>query len=512
MTEAAEQSVGLEISEQGQRIYEPDGQTLADFIADRSHVSIIRGPIGSGTSSALCMKIYSLAMEQRLSPINGKRRARWAVVRDTYPNLTNTTLKTWLDWFPENLYGKLWAERPMLHEVRIGDIELDVYFLALDDEKDISKLRSLELTGVAFNELEFAGKKIFDEAESRTGRFPAVKDGGSNWDGVIADLNAPPEDHWLPQMTGEAPKPEDLTEEEAALLEKPHNWAYFVQPSALLEIRTPDGKSVAGYKINPAAENLRWLKKGYYEEKMQGKPKAWIDSRLRNIINFVIDGDPVWTSFNPDTHIAPLPLMPVKGYVVDIGMDFGRRPCALFTQVINNRIQFQMELRAYNSSAVVFAPIFKAFLERNYPGFTYRIYGDPKGQDKGQTDERTPYEIFAAHGIKVTPAPVKNNHLATRLAAVDYALNTLHHGAPRFIMSPSGCPTFKAAMSGRYRTRKGALGEPDPIKDKFSDIADCAQYVCLGIGEGRAMTGQAALAGRGPIQGFKGRRSLRRMA
>ena len=58
----------------------------------------------------------------------------------------------------------------MLHEVRVGDIELDVYFLALDDENDIRKLRSLELTGVWFNELEFIPKAIFDEAESRTGR------------------------------------------------------------------------------------------------------------------------------------------------------------------------------------------------------------------------------------------------------------------------------------------------------------------------------------------------------
>ena len=32
----------------------------------------------------------------------------------------------------------------MLHEVCIGDMELDVYFLALDDEKDIGKLRSLD--------------------------------------------------------------------------------------------------------------------------------------------------------------------------------------------------------------------------------------------------------------------------------------------------------------------------------------------------------------------------------
>lgn len=504
-------SVGLELSPEGMRVYEPDGEVLSNYLADRKHVSIIRGPIGSGTSSASCMKIYAHAMEQRVSPINGKRRSRWAIVRDTYPNLQNTTLKTWLFWFPEAQYGKLWSARPMLHEVRIGDIELDVYFLALDDEKDIEKLRSNEFTGFWFNELEFATKAIFDEAESRTGRFPSVAEGGTAWDGIIADMNAPSEDHWLPQMTGEAPLPEDLTEEEAELLKFPSEWGYHVQPPALLEIRSPDAKSVVGYKVNPIAENLKWLKPGYYEEKMRGKTKAWIDSRLRNIINFVIDGDPVWKSFNPDTHISPGVLSPVKDHEVIIGMDFGRRPCAVFMQVINNRVFVQYEVRAYGASAVTFAPIFKRFLEKHYPGFRYRIYGDPKGQDKGQADDRTAYEIFKNNGIIVTPAPVKNNHLATRIAAVDSLLNTMHHGLPRFQLSPANCPTLKAALSGRYRVKKNAVGDPEPIKDKFSDVADCCQYAALGMGEGRAMAGIAAAGNVHRVGIAQAKRSLRRV-
>lgn len=508
---------GLEITDDGFPVYAPDGIELSRYLADRSHVSIIRGPIGSGTSTASCMKIYALAMEQRASPTDGKKRSRWAVVRNTYPDLANTTLKTWLEWFPEVRFGKLWSERPMLHEIRIGDIELDVYFLALDDDKDIKKLRSLELTGVWFNELEFTDHPIFDEAESRTGRYPAMKEGGSNWDGVIADLNAPNEDHWLPQMTGEVPPADDLSEEELALLKFPSNWAYFVQPPAVLEIRSQDGKSVSGYKMNQQCENRRWLKPGYYEEKLQGKKKSWIDSRLRNQITFHIDGEAVWTSFNSDTHIAPSPLLPVPGQEVIIGMDFGRRPCAVFAQVINNRVFIQYELRAYGASAVTFAPIFKRFLEKHYPGFTYRIYGDPKGQDKGQADDRTAYDVFAANGIHVTPAPVKNNHIATRLAAVDSLLNTMHMGNARFMLSPSGCPTLKAAMAGRYHIKKNAIGDPEPVKDKYSDVADCVQYLALGMGEGRAMMGVAANRSTGRINVNLGNgnhpkhRSLRRV-
>lgn len=479
---------GIEIAQSGQRIYEPDGDKLNEFLFSRNHVDVIRGPIGSGTSSVCCMRIYSHAIEQRL--YDSKRRSRWFIVRNTYPELHNTTIKTWLDWFPEELYGRMYWERPPHQEIRIRDVELDVHFIALDDEADIKKLRSLEYTGVFFNELEYIPKTIFDECESRTGRFPAQKDGGSNWDGVIGDMNAPNEDHWLPMMTGEVPQADDLTDEERALLTWPVTWGYFVQPPAVLEIRSPDGKNVVGYKTNPHAENLKWLKPGYYEEKVQGKKKAWIDSRLRNQIVFVVDGDPVWSGFNPELHMAAEPLLPVRGHDVIIGMDFGRRPCALFMQDINERIFVQYELRGYNMSSVEFAPVFKRFLERTYPGFRYRIYGDPKGHDKGQATSRTSYDIFDSHGIKIVPPPgIPNNELSPRIEAVSNLLNSMYNGQPRFVLSPQNCPTLKAALSGRYHVKKNALGDREPVKDKFSDIADCLQYAALGLGEGRRMVG-----------------------
>ena len=510
MSDHAASVVGLEVID-GMRVYEPDGAVLKQYLADWKHVVIIRGPIGSGTSSASCMKIYSQAIEQRPSPLDGKRRSRWAVVRNTYPDLQNTTLKTWLDWFPESQYGTLVRTRPMCHQVRIDDVELDVFFLALDSEDDISKLRSLELTGVWFNELEWTNKGIFDEAESRTGRYPSMKEGGSNWDGVIADLNAPNEDHWLPQMTGEVPPPDDLTDEELGLLRLPTNWSYYVQPPALLEVRSPDGKTVVGYKLNPAAENQKWLKAEYYEEKCRGKKKTWIDSRLRNQITFHLDGDPVWTSYNPDTHLSAQPLVPVSGHDVIVGLDFGRRPSAVCAQEIGNRLFFQYEFRRFNASASVFAPQLKRFLEKTYPGFNFRFVGDPKGQDKGQATERTAYEIFEANGMHVTPAPVKNNHLETRLSAVDNLLNGMHNGLPRAVFSPSNCPTLKAAMAGRYHIRKASMGDPEPVKDKYSDVADCVQYICLFNGEGKRMIGHDPAQGTGRINVAPKAKSLRRV-
>ena len=201
----------------------------------------------------------------------------------------------------------VWAvflDKPPRHEVRIGDVELDVHFFALDNEDDVSKMRSLEMTGWWDNELEYTTKPILDEQESRTGRYPAIADGGSAWDGVIADMNAPSEDHFLPMMAGEVPFPDEMPEDARAALAWPKDWKYFVQPPALIEVMSPDGKSVERYEENPKAENRRWLKPGYYFEKLQGKSKAWIDSRLMNRITFYSEGRRVWPMFRVETHVA----------------------------------------------------------------------------------------------------------------------------------------------------------------------------------------------------------------
>lgn len=477
----------IEYDANGMPIYAPDGVVLEDYLTDRRHVSVVRGPIGSGTSSCSCIKIYMLAMEQRLG-VDGIRRSRWGIVRNTYPELKATTIRTWTDWFKEHLYGPILWEKPARHVIRLGDMELEVFFIALDVAEDVRKMRSLEVTGWWFNEMEFIPKEIFDEAETRTGRFPAEKDGGSAWDGVIADMNAPPEDHWLVQMTGEAPLPDDMPEEEKALMVWPADWGYHVQPPALLEVLAADGKTVVDYELNPKAENVRFLKPGYYDEKRKGKSKRFIDARLRNKITFLIDGSPVWPNFDEDVHLtrAPMPFQP--GREVIVSLDFGRRPTALISQEIGSKIQVQREFRMYGASASVFAPALKRFLEKNYRGATIRFTGDPKGQDRGQAEERTAYEIFDGYGMRITPAPVRNNNLEDRLESVSYALLTNR------IMVSWECTTLRAAMAGRYQIKKIDIGDAPPVKDKYSDVADCLQYLCLFLGEGRRMMGITAAA------------------
>lgn len=485
------------------------GTQVCEFVCSDAEVDIIQGPIGSGKTRALCARIMRHAQQQRVSRITGMRMSRWFIARNTYPDLKTTTIRTWLEMFPENVYGRFNWGQPPSHKIRFGDVSLDVDFIALDKPEDVRKLRSTEYTGGAYNELPFIEKELFDEGTSRL-RYPGAQHGGSAYHGIIADANAPDEDHWLAWMTGQIDLPPNLTEDERAQFAWPEGWGFYKQPPGVLEKR--DGKGVViGYEVNPNAENIHNLPPNYYAKMIPGKTKAWIDSRLRNVVALVVEGSPVWPMFRLETHVANEALRPVIGHEVVVGLDFGRQPAAIFMQPVNNRVLVQHELLGYNESAITFAPRVKRFLETTYPGFKYRLVGDPKGQDKGQNDDRTAYDHFAANGMKVMPAPVKQNMIATRVDAVSHVLNEMHDGRPRFVLSPM-CRTLKVAMAGRYHLTREETGELIPKKDRYSNPADALQYGILGLGEGRTMLGLSPSHQAKPMQVYHGRKSMRRVS
>ncbi|QHW26648.1 hypothetical protein GYN07_20935 [Rhizobium leguminosarum bv. viciae 248] len=514
----------IELDPSGRKIYEPDGIVLEQFLECRKHVSVIRGSIGSGTSTACIMKMWMISCEQRPNA-DGVRRTRWAVCRNTFPDLKNTTVKTWLDWFPEEMYGRFYWDRPFRHVIRIGDVDMEIIFLALDTEDDVRKLRSFEFTGIWFNELEFIEKAIVDEAESRTGRFPAVKDGGATWDGVIADMNAPREDHFIPLMMGEVPLPDDWTEEERLSYRRPDNWGYHVQPPAMLEIKDAAGMLI-GYRMNPLAENTKWLKPGYYSEKIKGKTKQWIDSRVLNKITVFVDGKPVWEQFSEDAHASKTALEPIPGWPVYVGLDFGRNPACVVGQLVNNRWRIFAEVTARGVGASIFAPLVKQLLDRRLGdwhvankageqrGYSVEFFGDPKGDDGTQADETTAYDVFRNNfGMPVRAAPVKNNHIQTRIEAVEYAMVTMVNGVPRFLVCGINCRTLKVACAGGYhfkRIKGTSRHEDKPFKDRYSDIADATQYMLLGAGEGRVVTGQQRSGSKAPVSTKPQKKSRRR--
>jgi hypothetical protein len=84
-------------------VFEPDGLILTQFLMTPQgpgKLDIIQGPIGSGKTRAAIMRMVRHASEQPLTR-SKKRKSRWAVVRQTFPELKTTTINAFLELFPE---------------------------------------------------------------------------------------------------------------------------------------------------------------------------------------------------------------------------------------------------------------------------------------------------------------------------------------------------------------------------------------------------------------------------
>jgi len=467
--------------------YKPDGEVLKAFMKDDTFFRGIRGPVGSGKSVGCCVEVFRRALQQKKGP-DGIRKSRWAIIRNTNPQLRTTTIKTWLDWFPEADWGKFIWSVPYTHHIRKGDIDLEVIFLALDRPEDVKKLLSLELTGIWINEAREIPKSIIDACTMRVGRFPSMRDGGPSWTGVIADTSAPEEDHWWPIMAGDVPIPDHIPREQAKMLVTPDNWRFFTQPAGMTEVKNEEGE-LEDYIPNVEAENQKNMMKSYYPNLIRGKTKSWIDVYVMNRLGHIQDGKPVYPMFAPDVHIAKEEIPVAAGVPVYVGVDFGLTPAAVLGQKVRGRWLIQSEIVAVDMGIVRFAEVLRNELATRFNAAgEVIIYGDPAGDFRAQTDESTPFHILRGAGLRAFPAP--SNSVDLRLEAVSSQLMKMVEGKPALLIDRR-CPQLIKGFEGGYQYRRmevsGERYADKPDKNMFSHVHDAAQYLFLGAGEGRAL-------------------------
>lgn len=471
--------------------YEPSGPVCNAFMASPKRVRGLRGPIGSGKSVGCALELMRCASLQ--SPNRaGIRKTRWAVVRNTNPELRTTTIKTWLDWFPEETFGKFRWQPPYTHNiyVQLPDrtfIEAEVLFLALDRPQDVKKLLSMELTGAWVNEAREVAKSIVDAIDSRLGRYPSERDGGCTRKVLLMDTNSPAEDHWWGIMAGEVTPPEWMTQEEVDSLVRPEGWEFFGQPGALIEDRDEKGRRI-GYRINPDRENSKGVNDAYYLDMVPGKNPAFISVYLLNNYASLFEGKPVYPTFRETVHMSPVPLIAADSEIL-VGVDFGRTPAAAFLQPLaGGRWVVLGELFAVNMGAKRFAELLKRYVaRRGWSHHRMRFYGDPTGDDLSQSDETSPFSMFRAQGVPVLRAP--SNDPSVRVEAVEQLLDRMSDGGPCFLVDPS-CTVLKAGFLGGYHYARIGISSADqwdvkPHKNRFSHVHDALQYGVLGGGEGR---------------------------
>lgn len=292
--------------------FTPPGAISAGFMAARDDVNAIMGPVGSGKTSVCVMRILQQATEQAPSPVDGVRYSKWAVVRDTYRNLSRTTVKTWKTWLGKAGHWTGGGNEPATLHLRTGlpdgsVMDLLVEFMALGEHSIEDVARGWEGTGVWLNEADLLPPDVLSYMFGRCGRYPSAVHGGATWRGAIMDYNAPDAE----------------------------NYCY-----ALFEDNCPDGyrlfKQPGGR--DPAAENLNNLPDGYYDGQVQMLLAMGRDDLVRrlvdNLYGYSRDGKPVYPEYRDDFHCAGTELMPVKDIPVRCDFDQGLHPAVILRQVM----------------------------------------------------------------------------------------------------------------------------------------------------------------------------------
>jgi hypothetical protein len=395
---------------------------------------------------------------------DGIRRTRWAVIRNSYPELKSTTLKTWAEWVPL-AYGKLNQDSPITHFVKTPDMDMEVLFLALDRDEDVRKLLSLELTGAWVNEAREVPKAIVDALTGRVGRYPAMKDGGPTWSGIMMDTNSPDDQSWWYK---------------ADRVETPEGWRFFSQPG---------GRS-------PGAENIQNLIPGYYDRVVAGKDADWVKVYVDSEYGLVTEGKAVFPMYRDAIHGAPGIVAPIPGVPLRLGADFGLTPAAIIGQLTaNGRWIGVDEFVTEDTGIIRFAESLAKYVGANYPEFQIAsCTGDPAGMARMGESERTALQIMAEYtGWTWLPAPT--NDPVIREEAVALALNRLIDGEPGVVLSTK-CKMLRKGLAGGYHRRPIASGNKTefhmaPAKNKFSHPCEGFQYLLLGGGEGDVVKGRS---------------------
>ncbi len=418
----------------------------------------------------------------------GLRKTRFLVVRNTLDQLKMTTLKTIVDWFPPSVYGSYKiTDKTLNYDLSLEDgtrVQSEWLLVALDSPDDVRKALSLEATGLWGNECRELHPKVVDGLLMRVDRYPSMKDGGATRAGAIFDTNMPEDGSWWAKQ----------------MEEPPENWSVHIQPPAVLLIEEwieeygmdPDesvvGKSADGelFAVNPAADNLRNLSPLYYPNTVTGKDSDFIRVYLRSQYGRSLAGLPVFDKTFKDRHVASSYLEPVRSesYPLCIGLDFGRTPAAVITQLTpSGRVNVLSELTSENMGIQKFVTeLLRPHLYEHYMGLSYFIAPDPAGWQKTQVGETSPVDILKGAGFRVVRPPTNNPK--RRIEAVERLLNDSIDTGPRLQIDPR-CSVLLRGLRGKYQWKVNKIGElagdPAPVKNFESHVNEALQYAATVI-------------------------------
>jgi len=426
-------------------------RTCASFLSSRERHKILAGPVGGGKTSACIMGVMLNSINQE--PDNdGVRRTRHLVIRNTVPMLKTTTIKSFLDWIPDGVFGR-WHSSDKLYYMKFEDVESEIQFISLEDANDIRKLLSLETTTAFFNELREIDPDVIEGliGTKRVGRYPSMKDGpGATYPCIFADTNMPAHGTWHQQiMDGEL-----------------GDWVLFKQPS---------GRS-------PEAENLPYLPDGYYDTK--GLSDEYIKTMVDVEYGTSREGMPVFRStFIPSFHIAPEPLLhsTSDAYPLIVGVDAGLTPAAIIGQSTpSGRVHILAECYTDSTNTMGMERFADTkllpLLRGRFAGCPVRLVIDPAAKTRSQSNEETVFEILRKKYLKTITASTNKTDL--RISSAELMFAKQIDGKAGMLID-KGCTGLISALKHGYKfaaKRDGEMEEKPKKDHPWSDIADAFMY------------------------------------
>jgi len=422
--------------------------TIRRFHESPGQIRCIVGPVGSGKTSGATLEIgyylpYFLFEHYKI------KKTRWAVVRNSYRELKDTTQKTVQEWFPDA--GMRKSDETVIVRYDNG-IESELMFRSCDRPQDVKKFKSLEITGYWIDESIEVADEIKRMLKNRIGRFPQkcpVRFG-------IETTNPPDIEH--PTYS---------------------DFAWDTVPPGPIPEGKPKPNHVGFWQ--PPRENAHNLRPGYYEDLRNDyrDNQDWIEIYIEGKPGIVIRGKSVYHNFKRSLHVAQVPLTWTGGPLY-LGWDnTGNTPAAVVVQSPTaGRYQVLSEFHTDRQNIVRFTQDVVAQCNQKFPNCKTQDWADPAGNAEFSTKEGgwTSNAKLMKEAADVVVVPSEQN-LTARINAVDSLL-----GMTDGLLIDPGCTRLINGFIGGYCYAESSIPgqyQDTPEKNRFSHVHDALQYVLV---------------------------------
>lgn len=421
-------------------------------------VDLFSSRMGEGKSAGLCVSVWFYT---KYNP-----GAECALIRDTWENMRDTTLKEFFYWFPEGIAGRyLKSEKHFIWDPKVTGLTGGVTFMGMDEERDASKLQSRFFGMFGMDEPSPAAgsggihETIFTTALTR------LRQPGMNWYAAKLAQNNPDEAHWT--------------------------YTNFIDP----------GKPEFTHFQTKEPENKKHLPPGYYEQ-MSKDLSSRPDLQRRFVkgeFGFQQLGVPVCPKWSDSVHLAE-DLEPVKNGELWLTWDGGLTPVCTICQLLPSGVLLvldSIEEEDGGTYQLIEDQVYP-LLQEKYSMFKgrWKHTGDPALLSRDQSDSsQSPVRVIKnVLGGSFRAGPTE---IAPGLNALNRRLSLLGPmGKGMIIVDRKSAKGVHHALRGgwHFARHAGGVTGSTPVKNHpHSDFGDTMRYICghlFPYGAERAPRGQ----------------------